>query len=105
MDVWPHLVEYATAFRRLSAGRGWASGGLGGSAPMRITEMEKEAYARARMGITAPSVEYDRFCWLIDAQDDAFMKHHAKKSKRSAGNGEEDASREIDESDDEEDEE
>ena len=52
--------------------------------PGRIMEQEKEAYARGRMGIIAPSEEYDRFCFLIDAQDDAYMRYHAQQTKQRA---------------------
>lgn len=79
--MWPHLTEFAAAFRRLSAGRPWLSGGMGGALPLRIAEGEKESYARARMGIVPPGREYERFCWMVDAQDDEFMAFHAKRQK------------------------
>lgn len=83
VDVWPHLEDYARAFHVLSGKRQWIAGGLGPSSPGGISEVELAAYARNRVGIVGPSREYDRFCRLVDAQDQVFLAHHARMIKNA----------------------
>lgn len=78
-SVWDHLLVYARAFDRLSAGRMWIAGGLGGATPVRVGYADLVAYARAHGFRGARFREFARF---IDAQDDTFIAYHAKQAKQ-----------------------
>lgn len=72
--LWDVSVPYWRAFQTLSRSRGYAVGMSGGS-PLAVPYSEISAYAKDH-GLAATWADLEDTVELVQALDDAYLKHH-----------------------------